>query len=246
MAPWLVLLLYPVVNLLIAQPRAFRLARERRPGLMGYLASRELLQQELEDTGRWLLIGKLLFAAVILLAWMKWCGLSVTQLGVFSVPLGLAIPEGLVAGALLVCGRVAFLGLVHRLPFAPQKRPKHPQSKGPVAIWLLTLVVGVAFEEPWRACCLLAFTHSGWSQTFGVTVTSIAFVHAQMSGFPARIPGANFEDIWAFIVGALLGVLFFRSGTVIVPFVASLSYTLTSFALTRGYPSSSSMHASTP
>ena len=57
MAPWLILLLYPTVIFLIVQPRAFRLARARKPGVTGMVALRASLEKELDESGRWLLIG---------------------------------------------------------------------------------------------------------------------------------------------------------------------------------------------
>jgi membrane protease YdiL (CAAX protease family) len=239
LAPWLILLLYPTVIFLIVQPRAFRLARARKPGVTGMVALRASLEKELDESGRWLLIGKLLLAAVLLLAWMKWYGFTPEQLGIFSLSVRASFAMGSVAGALLVCGRMVFQGLVHLLPGVPPSHPKHPQSKGPVPIWFLTFIVAAAFEEPWRAFCLLAFVEAGWSQITAVTVTSIAFVHAQRSGFPPRIPGPNFEEVWEFIVGVFLAVLFLRLGTVVVPFVASLAYNMANLAVIRRATASS-------
>ena len=254
MAPFLVLLLYPVVILVVARPAAIGLAHRirvedaplqttrapLRPGVERMLrmglrlqATREALQKEFEERDRWLLIGKLLLAATLLFAWMKRYGFSAALLGVFSRSIRASAATGLIAGALLICGKLVFQGLIRRILWAPSALSEHPQSRGPVLIWLITLVVGGTFEEPWRAACLLACREAGWSQLLAVTATSVAFVVAQESGFPARIRTDSFEEVWVFLTGVFLAVLFLDFGTILIPFVASLSYSIANLALVR-------------
>src|SRR5271163_3813582 len=122
---------------------------------MELVGTRTVLEKELEGSGRWLLIGKLLLAEALLFVWMKHYRFTVEQLGIFSKSLDGSFVTGLVAGGLLVCGGVAFRGLMLRLLGASKGPSPHPQAKGPASAWLLTIIFGAQFEEPWRGFCLL-------------------------------------------------------------------------------------------
>ena len=226
----------------VLDPRGLRLVRARRSGLMTpmeLIATRALLEKELEGSGRWLLIGKLLLAGALLLMWMRHYDFTVARLGIFSNHIGPFLLAGLVAGGLLVCVAMIFRKVMNHLPNASKDPLVQPQSRGPASLWLLTFFVGALFEEPWRALCLLSCGDAGWSRYVVVIVSSVFYVLALEAGFPPRISGSNFEDLWAFLAASFLAFLFLRFESVMVPFVASLAYSTLNFAFIRRHTRSS-------
>lgn len=233
MQPLFVLLMYPAVIFIVLQPASFRWVYKHRTEKLSLEFTRKALQAEFEKGGRWLLLGKLFLSAVLLCVWVKWTGFAPALLTTLSGSIPASIGTGLLAGALLVCGKFLFRDLIRRVPFVRPDPSQHPQTRGSILVWVLILVLGAAFEEPWRALCLIAFREAGWSLVLGVILTSGAFVFAHVTGFPGRIPTINYEDSWEFLVGVFLAVLFLKYGNIVVPYVTSVVFSIANFVLLR-------------
>jgi hypothetical protein len=257
MGSLLVLLIYPFIILVVVDPSFFRSARRLKEELPGWgqaLARYEILVKEFEGSGRWLLIGKFFIAAAFLFVWMKSYDFSVAALGLSSRPTRVSLEMALAAGILLLCGKVVFEPLWMRCvsfvslwfervrearrgvpargipPPAPDPS-QHPLSRGPMLLWVLTFVLGGAFEEPWRAFCLVSAREAGWHSFIAVALSAGAFAFAQETGFPAR--STTYEDVWQFGVGVFLAILFLEFDTVVIPYLAFLVYNIANLMLIR-------------
>ena len=77
-------------------------------------------------------------------------------------------------------------------------------------------VIGAFSEEFWRVLCIAALTASGYSATFAVTASAIAFGVASL--------GEGFErSILAALEGSIFGLLFVWQRSFFAPFVAHLA-----------------------
>jgi hypothetical protein len=207
----------------------------RKPHWTQLQRMRHDLERMLEPSGRWFLLGKLLFVGLLLLVWMRIYDFSFAVLGVFQHSFRASIGIGLLAGVLAICGKGVFPSVIRLAPIVDlDARRPHPQSKGPVALWLLTFFLGGVVEEPWRAFSLLAWRQEGWGELSAVIATSIGFVIAQESGgFPSRIASTDYERLWQFLMGVFLAILFLRFGTIVIPYVAFLIFNVANFVFIR-------------
>jgi len=233
LAQLLVLLMYPAVILLVVQPRAFRIVRSHGGQLFRPRVSREVLADELEQSGRWLLIAKFGLAGALLLLWIKIYRFPLITLGVSEKVILIGLKAGFLSAGLLTCGKLLFQILIRRVPFVHLDSAKHSQSRGSILLWIATFVLAGLFEEPWRAVSLTTCIDAGWGQILAVSATAAAFVFAQTSGIPSRVSTANYEGTWEFIVGLFLAILFLKFGTIVVPFVASLIYNIVNLLFIR-------------
>jgi hypothetical protein len=225
------LLIYPFVVLIVMPPAAFRRVNASRGETL--LSKRKAVEREFERGGQWWLPVKSLIAAALLLVWTRKYGFSAADLGVASRPVLASCETGFVGGALLVCARVLFQRLVRLVPHVRSDPSRYPELREPVLVWLILFVLGGAFEESWRAFCLLACRDAGWNLALAVVLSSEAFVFGQTIGLPMRVPIDNFEEVWLFFLGLSLAVLFLVFGTVLVPYVASLVFHAANFFLIR-------------
>ena len=138
---------------------------------------------------------------------------------------------GIIASALLICGRLVFEALYPRVR---QLLSQHPLARGPAGFWAVVALVGGAVEEPWRAFSLLALQRVNMGTGSAILVTSIAFFFAHLAGIPSRIPGRPSSwGIWEMALGAFLAWLFLTSNSLIAPFIASVIYHLGNLYLVR-------------
>jgi hypothetical protein len=100
--------------------------------------------------------------------------------------------------------------------------------------WIFVFVIGGAIEEVWRAFSIQALQWIGWSPAVTVLVSSAAFVYANLSGIPGRIPGRPGTEVgWQFLLGCALASLFLVTGLVAIPFLVGLIFNCTNLFLIR-------------
>jgi len=75
--------------------------------------------------------------------------------------------------------------------------------------------------------------NAGFGTMFSVAAVSAAFLFANLSGMPSRIPGAPIEALWQVLLGAVLAGLFLETKTVVAPYIAGLLFNTANIYLVR-------------
>jgi hypothetical protein len=183
-----------------------------------------------EDRGRKLIFVKLSVCALLLAVWISFFHFDLVGLGLRIRMLPRAIGIGFLASILLLGGRYAFMRL---LVGSGSKSGESYMVRGWMGTWILIFIFSGVVEEIWRGLSINALKLWGGNDVTVVILTSIAFLFAHLSGIPSRVRGTRGEGLWETLVGVGLAILFIASGTVIVPYVASVLYYLVCCAAVR-------------
>lgn len=154
------------------------------------------------------LIVYLILATVVLLL------LRDSSIAVYAVGLTLDHWKSAVA----MGGLLSFVPLcvVAFLRFAvPNELRGDPQSRGPLASWCGLAVLGSFSAELWRACCINALVHLGFSAWIAILIASIAYGASQLARNTGAVLGATF-------FGSVAGFLFVNTGSILAPFTMGL------------------------
>ena len=181
-----------------------------------------------ESRLRPLLLGKygLLFFALRIIAGPRL--FQIVSLGSHSRPWLVLIAAGIAGGLLmLACRR-----LISLLSARAMSAEKHDYFlRGSLVLWLAVFLVGGFVEELWRVLCILAFQQNGYTAFSANLLTAFCFGIAHVSGIPSRVsPGGVGAEM---ILGLILGALFIWSDNILVPYLASVIYFISTFLRVR-------------
>jgi membrane protease YdiL (CAAX protease family) len=196
------------------------------------------LRQKLEASGRYLFFVKFLILLAVLLVLGGASAWRIILATPYSRSWLAVVGYGVATGTFMLGGRQLALLIL-------KPADNEYLQRGSGFLWIAVFVVGGFTEEVWRGFCIVSLQNNGWRLLSVTLLTSLSFTLAHMSGLPSRIaPGAP-DSVCEMAMGLMLGGLFLRTGTVIAPFIASVSYFTGDFLLVRRrYNASRSSNAS--
>jgi membrane protease YdiL (CAAX protease family) len=183
-----------------------------------------------ERKGRFLFIPKYLILLLILR------GLAGTGLWYFISTKVQARPL-FIAACCGVAGGIVILAFRHLISvFVPAVALNEENGyfvRGPILLWLSVFIIGGFVEEVWRALCITSFKSNDYTGLSADLITAVAFSIAHVSGLPARVAPGIAVVFAEMLVGLILGALFLWSGNLVVPFMSSIVYFISTFFIQR-------------
>jgi hypothetical protein len=139
--------------------------------------------------------------------------------------------QGLRLVALGLAGSILLLAVRHLIsllsPRAAQAANHRYFLRGSPVFWMAVFVLGGFVEELWRAICIAGFEKYEVNPFIANLLPAIAFGVAHVCGLPSRVsPGGVLAEM---VIGLGLGGLFLFSGSLIPPYIASVTYFAVSY-----------------